>query len=1112
MSVKTGADSWCHSGGTRFIASVFGRVAFVAAALCAATGAAYADATIANNLTLTADADWRADGVVTVPEGVTVDLNGHTLWVAGLAGEGTFTSSVAASSTFDLTTAQTDASRVKSYTGGTDQALGSEFSFTIQQPWKLFADYAEYNSNQRAITAFNNGETDPIDIVYEFDSATAVNSYKLQVTSAGTYLYRAPKTWKFFGSATGADGTWVELDSQTNVTDWASYELRQFTFFNDTAYTYYRLRIYENVNGGNRNGDHLEFFKLEYGRVQNQIRLDLSQCAGFAGATIPATGTAKYVVIGGTASANADLRGLGKVTLEGTLDLNGCVVRATALDGKGKVTSSFSDSAAFDLTTTQTDDTYVKSYFGDSTTPVAFNTDEAWKAFADYAKYTSTGTIRQRVIDTTENFPKRIVYDFQTPTFIDTFKLMLGSANSASSRAPKDISFDGSDDGTAWTELGSWTETGWSASEERTFSFANEKAYRYYRISFATNNGGGNVVEFFRLQYGRGNRNSFIVDLDGLDASDFTNISTAGTGHLSAGDGVLSGDLDMTTGGKSKFSRIDGTIDLNGTNSLVVAALSGVGTITDSAEFDLTDADATRVTTPNTFITSGSATGPAHAAFGNHDSYDAYAGHRVIANLAANADTMPIRIDYDFREATVVNAYRLTVGGNSSSNPSTRNTLKARAPKSFSFWGSNEGGDGEWTKLDERTNETGWFIEQTYQEERQYEFANETPYRHYRIAFHENNGGDHLEFFKLEYGNTGLAGRLRVVVPSGTTVESATVALSGNLRLVKEGAGTLVMTKTVDYACGTEAAAGTLKCGNEGWNMPFGAWGRDVIVRTGAVLEMNARYNFYNYGFALDGGTLQNSTANVAETNPQIKRLRLMQDSTLKIAANYGIIGNDSAPTTVYLNGHTLEVPITAGKYFRCYNTTFLDGTVDIPSGGWLVVAGTSGVTATNVDFKVKCALYVADPFRVRGYEAKFYSAVSNGESNQLTVAGTFLPATNCYYGCTMLAGSTMDLTAWPATAGWPMVSGFGANGKTDLEFADSGEIAVNLAGRADLRAIARSADPHLFTWPLEDGVPVVPGAEFTLDSATAAAGYRVKKDATGLRLVYTKGMLVIVR
>ena len=91
------------------------------------------------------------------------------------------------------------------------------------------------------------------------------------------------------------------------------------------------------------------------------------------------------------------------------------------------------------------------------------------------------------------------------------------------------------------------------------------------------------------------------------------------------------------------------------------------------------------------------------------------------------------------------------------------------------------------------------------------------------------------------------------------------------------------------------------------------------------------------------------------------------------------------------------------------------------------------------------------------------------------------------------------------------MASAF-TTGKTDLEFANSGEIAVNLAGRTDLKALAKSADPHLFTWPVADGVPVVPGAEFALDPATASAGFKVKKDETGLRLVYGKGFMLLVR
>ncbi len=244
-----------------------------------------------------------------------------------------------------------------------------------------------------------------------------------------------------------------------------------------------------------------------------------------------------------------------------------------------------------------------------------------------------------------------------------------------------------------------------------------------------------------------------------------------------------------------------------------------------------------------------------------------------------------------------------------------------------------------------------------------------------------------------------------------------------------------------------------------------------------------------------------------------LKRMRLTDDSVLVVENDYGFVGenNVDAQTFVDLGGHTLEIQLSTGKYFRNYNTTYLNGTVAITSGtGWFLTGG-NYVTATNVDFKVNCALDVASPFQVRGYEANFYSTTSNNRDAPMNVSGVFKPTVAAYYGCTMLAGSTMDLTAWPKTAGWPMASAF-TTGKTNLEFADSGEITVNLAGRDDLKALARSANPHLFTWTVADGAPVVPGADFVLDPATAAAGFRVRKGSTGLKLIYTKGMMIIVK
>lgn len=1062
--------------------------AFVAIAICASLPV-FAAKTVSENITLTADADWRADGVVTVPEGVTVDLNGHTLWVSGLAGKGAFTSSVANPATFDLTTKQTDDTRVKSYTGGTDQALGTAFTFTSQPAWKLFADYASYKNSQRALTEFTNGTSDPVDIVYEFDAATAVNSYKIQVTSADSYLERSPRTWKFFGSVSGEDDTWVELDSQTDVTDWTRYEQRPFTFFNDTAYKFYRLRIIQ----AHGNDTVLEFFKLEYGRVQNQVRIAPSQDGGFTSASNTVSGTAKFVVAGGVLAANADLRGLGKISVapRETLDLAGYYLRVHAIDGAARVTTSVTSTFA-DLT----DPT-------DAKTCATATTNGTVLVMAGSNKYPASAAFDDSI--TSRNFAYYdhdfvtlgvdvcINYDFGEATYVNTYKIC-GTCNSDYSSVPKSWAFEGSNDGgTTWTTLDVRTNQALPFGGYAEYTFLNSASYGMYRmrVTAATQK----KLYLYELQYGAVSYNTIYVDADGIAESDFSGIALSDGVHFALPEGealVLADDLDL-----SGFA-IDGTIDLNG-HTLTVDRLKGEGTITDTTSMlDLTDSDASRVRAPDTTFWASNA-GEAKDAFSNPfvTSTPSSVSTRVMVE-----GQLPVAIDYDFRTATIVDMYRLTIGDSNE-----------RGPASWEIFGSNDdaafdSGKNDlsaWKRLDTRFDET-WSAKF---ETRNFSFANSTPYRYYRIRFTKSNN-TFLTFWKLQYGCSANCGHLRVVVPNGSTIYNKTVALTGNLRFVKDGDGTFVVTKTgQSYRGGTEVADGTLKAGCDGTSHPFGAKGGDIVVAAGATFGLNTWTKFQDYGFTLAGGTLDYTGVDDNGNKAMLSRVRLVDDSTMTLHNSYGFRGTaTSTPTLLDLGGCTLNLVITSGKYCYLNSTTILGGMIVTSNSGWFYTCG-DYVTATDVDFKVNCALRMAVPFSMGGYEAGFLSATSNIGTEQLTVAGVFKPMVAAYYGCTMLAGSTMDLTAWPGA--WPMVSSF-TKGKTDLEFADSGEIAVNLAGRTDLKALAKSEDPHLFTWSVADGVPVVPGAEFTLDPDTASAGFKVKKDKTGLRLVYDRGFMLIVR
>lgn len=1064
--------------------------AFVAVAICASLPV-FAAKTVSENITLAADADWRADGVVTVPEGVMVDLNGHTLWVSGLAGKGAFTSSVANPVTFDLTTKQTNDTRVKSYTGGTDQALGTAFTFTSQPAWKLFADYDSYSNSKRAITAFTNGTSDPVDIVYEFDAATAVNSYNIQVTSADSYLKRSPRTWKFFGSVTGEDDTWVELDAQTDVTDWTRYEQRPFTFFNDTAYKFYRLRIIQ----AHGNDTVLEFFKLEYGRVQNQLRIAPSQDGGFTSASNTVSGTAKFVVAGGALAANADLRGLGKISVapRETLDLAGYYLRVYAIDGAARVTTSVTSTFA-DLTDpTDAKTCATATSAGTVLVMAGENKYPASAAFDDSLSTSTSGsTANPCHFAYYTSFPSagiEINYDFGAATYVNTYKIC-GTCTSGYS-VPKTWAFQGSNDGVTWTTLDERVNQALPFGEYATYTFISDKSYSRYRLH--TTAVTVNRFYLWELQYGAVSYNTIYVDADGIAESDFSGIALSDGVTVALPEGealVLADDLDL-----SGFA-IDGTIDLNG-HTLTVDRLEGDGTITDTTSMlDLTDSDASRVRAPGTTFWASNA-GEAKDAFSNQIE-PTLTGIRVMVE-----GQLPVAIDYDFRVATIVDMYRLTAGDN-----------KDRGPASWEIFGSNDdaafdSGKNDlsaWKRLDTRFDET-WSAKF---ETRNFSFANSTPYRYYRIRFTKSNN-TFLTFWKLQYGCSANCGHLRVVVPNGSTIDNKTVALTGNLRFVKDGDGTLVVTKTgQSYRGGTEVAGGTLKAGCDGTSHPFGAKGGDIVVAAGATLGLNNWTQFQDYGFTLAGGTLDYTGADDNGNKAVLSRVRLVDDSTMTLHNSYGFRGTaTSTPTLLDLGGCTLNLVITSGKYCYLNSTTILSGMIVTSNSGWFYPCG-DYVTATDVDFKINCALSVGSPFAVNGYEAGFSSATSNSGTEQMSVAGVFKPMVAAYYGCTMLAGSTMDLTAWPGA--WPMASAFGANGKTDLEFADSGEITVKLAGRTDLKALAESEDPHLFTWPVTDGVPVVPGAEFTLDPDTASAGFKVKKDETGLRLVYDGGFMLIIK
>lgn len=109
--------------------------------------------------------------------------------------------------------------------------------------WKAF-------DKDRATAWMSSNTAGEHTLTYQFGTAKVVAGYSIQspsgtATGALAPAYPpgnwAPRRWAMEGSNDGS--TWVLLDTRTGETGWSDSERRFYTFKNETAYSYFRLRI-----------------------------------------------------------------------------------------------------------------------------------------------------------------------------------------------------------------------------------------------------------------------------------------------------------------------------------------------------------------------------------------------------------------------------------------------------------------------------------------------------------------------------------------------------------------------------------------------------------------------------------------------------------------------------------------------------------------------------------------------------------------------------------------------------------------------------------------------------------------------------------------------------
>jgi autotransporter-associated beta strand protein len=378
-----------------------------------------------------------------------------------------------------------------------------------------------------------------------------------------------------------------------------------------------------------------------------------------------------------------------------------------------------------------------------------------------------------------------------------------------------------------------------------------------------------------------------------------------------------------------------------------------------------------------------------------------------------------------------------------------------------------------------------------------------------------------LSAFTITDTSQGTPGTLRISVASGTLSNSG-VALSGNLRLQKEGAGIFVPAKASQtYTGGTDVSNGTIRI-NATVSGHFGTGA--VTVPTDAVFDVNGK-DSTSVTMVLAGGTLQNSATSGA-TLP--KTLTLTADSRV-VHANTSSDTNDmTVPNQCNWNlgGKTLSISMTG----RDSDFNFLANGPNVVSNGTIsvTVGTTSGSTKgyfaiRQINGKDGLRLDLGNTYlrmqdgvgnsSVMDFTANPVGDVYNQNNNRLQIYGTFTPKTATGFNMTMMGGSTLDLSQWAGAYNCAFPDNTykkGSNQPCDLQFAANSTITVNLDGRTDLKTIAKSESPYVVKWATN----AKPAATttFDLDAETQELGFKCKVEDTGLKLSRPKGMMLIVR
>jgi len=320
--------------------------------------------------------------------------------------------------------------------------------------------------------------------------------------------------------------------------------------------------------------------------------------------------------------------------------------------------------------------------------------------------------------------------------------------------------------------------------------------------------------------------------------------------------------------------------------------------------------------------------------------------------------------------------------------------------------------------------------------------------------FHANLGNGRFE------GATPVSmPSVYIDVPAGVEVRNTRISFAGGMRVVKTGGGTYVTEVNSSQSLGLYVEGGTVMAGARGAEVNPCAIGGEIHIGPDGAFELACWKDFYSFKFVLDGGRLLNAEGTNSGRGEwwnfaSIADVKLTADSVMYNPDHYAsrdsalsLRGWNDGELPLDLGGHLLSLSMSEGAISNVRTTP---GAIDF-SGSCTFRYRTSWFTNTVFTNRGEIVVW-------NGIEAHFgdfvnlatedYGAqLTSDDSGSMFVHGTFKPVGDCFRGCILADGATLDLS--DRTGTWSTVSTTAkVNSPNEVLFADDATVCVKLGDR----------------------------------------------------------------